>query len=70
MLCLSLGMAQEVEPICTGGVHLGWLESLTMVVCGMKLAPQLSQLHLFRSQFRASSPFFAPSVTADTVHIM
>ena len=70
MLCPSLGMAQEVEPIRTGGLHLGWLESLTVVVCGTKLARQLSQLHLLHSHFRASPPFFAPSVAADTVHAM
>lgn len=42
MVCLSLGMAQEVEPIHTRGLHLGWLESLTNAVCGMKFATTVS----------------------------
>lgn len=70
MLCLALGMAQEVETICTGGLQLGWLGTLTMVICDMRLTPQLFQLHLSHSHFRASPPFFAPSVAADTVHVM
>lgn len=70
MLHLSLGMPQEVETICTSRLQLGWLDTLTMVVCGMKLTPQLFQLHLFHSHFRASPPFFAPSVAADIVHVM
>lgn len=56
-----------MEPLHTGGIHLGWLETLTMVVCSMKLTPQLPQLHLLHSHFRALPPFFVPSAAADSL---
>lgn len=68
MLCLGLKIAHEVKPIPTGRLHLGWLEPHTMPVCSMKHVPQLSWIHHLHSHFRASLPFFAPSVAADAVH--
>lgn len=68
MLCLSLKIAQEVKPIRTVRLHLGWLEPHTMPVCSTEHVPQLSWIHHLHSHFRASPPFFVPSVAADTVH--
>lgn len=64
MLCVSLKIAQEVKPIRIGRLHLGWLEPHTMAVCSMKHVPQLSWIHHMQSYFRASPPFFTPSVAA------